>query len=364
MSRINKMLEYLKELRLEAKADNLKHNNALEGFGVKQGDIKHTERQVAKDMNSQMRLGEEGNMQINANDVAVPDSVRQNELRKAGLETNVETSGLDNTNTTRIANDKAEWAAEQAAYDAERKAARLAGIKERWLDRMAKDKEDALKRKVEAEDEAAAQALRSRVTKVNSAEGVDYDALEKIAKENNQVKGTLLKRIETRIMKGGQEFGDSLMSWEEAVAVFMNKSDAEKAHFIKLTKAQINNRKKGSKKKSKKVNLSNKEDYNKFIEEKAAKREAFEANKKLTPEESIDQIAKKALKQADEEERLARVRARRRPAEKRTYTGDLDLNVNPSTLEVTAGKTTKKKVRKRRNLNSGYKKKNNLYTPK
>ena len=139
------MLEYLKELRLEAKADNLKHNDWLEGFSVKQGDMKHTERQVAKDMNSQMRLGEEGNMQINANDVAVPDSVRQNELRKAGLETNVETSGLDNTNTTRIANDKAEWAAEQAAYDAERKAARLAGIKERWLDRMAKDKEDALR---------------------------------------------------------------------------------------------------------------------------------------------------------------------------------------------------------------------------
>jgi len=142
---MDKMLEYLKALKLEAKADNLRHNDWLEGFGTKQGDALKAKEQIAKDMNSQMRLGEEGNMQINANDVAVPDSVRQNELRKAGLETNVETPGLDNSQTNRIDSSRAEWAAEQAAYDAEREAARLAGVKERWLAKMAKDKEDALR---------------------------------------------------------------------------------------------------------------------------------------------------------------------------------------------------------------------------
>lgn len=141
----SKFLQYLKELKLEAKVDNLIHNDWRGAFDTKRADVLKTKGQVSKDMNSQMRLGEEGNMQIDANGVPVPDSVRQNELRKAGLETNVETSVLDNFQTTSAANSRAAWAAEQAAYDAEREAARLAGIKERWLARVAKDKEDALR---------------------------------------------------------------------------------------------------------------------------------------------------------------------------------------------------------------------------
>jgi len=116
------------------------------GSFQKRPDQINTDTQVKKDMVDQMNLPEDGAFRTDPNSgVQIPTTEFENNARRLGIERNINTPSLDNTNTTRIANSKAEWAAEQAAYDAEREAARLAGIKERWLARLAKDKEDALR---------------------------------------------------------------------------------------------------------------------------------------------------------------------------------------------------------------------------
>jgi len=182
------MLEYLKELKLETKADNLRHNDWLEGFGTKQGDQIHTNTQVKKDMVDQMNLPEDGAFRTDPNSgVQIPTTKFENDARMLGIERNINTPSLGNSRTS-IDNSIAEWAAEQAAYDADREAARLAGIKERWLARRAEAKkaarlagvkerwkEDALKILKEKEEQLARRTKDSGAVKREYTGNQEFD---------------------------------------------------------------------------------------------------------------------------------------------------------------------------------------------